>query len=107
MRTSSRRMRHLTSPAKPGPPKEPSRSSAPPPPPRWRGWLLLVGLAVTLLLLFEHTSTSKSPHNYNYTQFVSQVQQNHVKTASIDPNGAITGKLSDGKLLHQPDPPPL
>jgi cell division protease FtsH len=53
-------------------------------------------VVVTLLLLFEHGSSSKAPHNYNYTQFVSQVQEDHVKTASIDPNGAITGKLAGG-----------
>ncbi len=89
-------MRHFTSPAKPGPPREPSRPSAPPPPPRWRGWLLLAGVIVTLLLLFTPSTTSKPTTSYNYSQFLTQVEQNKVKSASIDPNGAVTGKLSNG-----------
>ena len=44
--------RHFTSPAKPGPPRDPQPAPAPPPPPRARWWLLLLGLAVTALLLF-------------------------------------------------------
>ncbi|HUC35943.1 MAG TPA: ATP-dependent zinc metalloprotease FtsH [Acidimicrobiales bacterium] len=95
MATSSHRIRHATSPAKPGPPREPQRSPAPPPPPRWRAWLLLAGVIVTLLLLFGPSPSTTTTHNYNYSQFLSQVEHNHVKTASIDPSGAVKGGLTN------------
>lgn len=94
MKNQSRRLRHFTSSAKPGPPPDPKRGPAPPPPPRWRAWLLLAGVLVTLLLLFTPSSTS-APHNYNYTQWLTQVEHNKVESASIDPSGGVSGKLTD------------
>ena len=34
--------------------------------------------------------------SYNYSTFLAQVEANKVSTASIDPNGGVTGKLKNG-----------
>jgi cell division protease FtsH len=58
--------------------------------------LLLIGLIVTVMLLFiPHVSGPPTRH-FNYTQFLSEVDTNKVHSASIDPNGAITGTLAGG-----------
>jgi cell division protease FtsH len=56
----------------------------------------LVGLLATILLLFPPNVSSTPTHNYSYTKFLSQVDANNVRTASIDPTGAITGALKKG-----------
>ncbi|HMD45276.1 MAG TPA: ATP-dependent zinc metalloprotease FtsH [Acidimicrobiales bacterium] len=73
-----------------------SRQTAPPPPPRWRPWLLLVGIVVTLMLLFAPAVSRNPTRTLTYSQFVSSVDANGVKTASIDPNGHVTGTLKGG-----------
>jgi cell division protease FtsH len=48
-------------------------------------------------LLFSIPHVNGTPtKNYTYSTFLSQVDGNHVRTASIDPSGAITGKLKNG-----------
>jgi cell division protease FtsH len=89
-------IRHFTSPAKPGPPLDRRPAPAPPPPPRWRSWVLLAGIVITLVLLFASNTKSTPTENYSYTQFISQVQANKVKTASIDSTGGVSGSLSNG-----------
>jgi len=88
--------RHFTSSANPGPPRDRQPAPVPPPPPRARWWLLLIGLAATALLLFGPSMNSTTTHSYSYTTFLSQVEANKVTTASIDPNGGVTGKLKNG-----------
>jgi cell division protease FtsH len=90
--------RHRSSPVKPGPPREPSKAPAPPPPPKWRVWLLVAGVVVTILLFFapSMTSSTKKNHTYNYTDFVGQVTANQVKTATISTTGHVTGDLTNG-----------
>jgi cell division protease FtsH len=92
----SLRVRHATGSARPGPSRDRPPAPAPPPPPRWRAWLLLVGLLATVLLLFTPRSSSTPTHSYSYSKFLSEVQANNIHTASIDPNGAITGALKKG-----------
>jgi len=58
--------------------------------------LLLVGLAVTALLLFGPSMKRTTTVNYNYSSWLSQVEANKVSTASIDPNGGVTGTLKNG-----------
>ena len=59
-------------------------------------WLLPIGFVITLLLLsFAHTSTTPTK-SFSYTKFLSQVDSGQVKTASINPSGAITGTLKGG-----------
>jgi cell division protease FtsH len=85
----------MTEHAKPGPGRNRPQPPAPPKPPAWQRWLPLIGLAATLLLLFWPASSSPSTE-LTYTQFVSQVQQGKVATATIDGSGGVTGKLKDG-----------
>src|SRR3984957_702909 len=92
----SLRIRHATTPARPGPPRDRPPAPAPPPPPRWRAWLLPLGLLVTLLLLFAPVHSTTPTQNFTYTKFLSQVDAGKVRTASINPSGAITGALKKG-----------
>jgi cell division protease FtsH len=52
---------------------------------------------VSALLLFTPKMSSGAPtHSYNYSQFVTQVTTNQVKTASISSGGHVSGKLANG-----------
>ncbi len=85
----------MTEHAKPGPGRNRPKPPAPPQPPAWQRWLPLIGLAVTLVLLFWPASGTPSTE-LTYTQFVSQVQQGKVATATIDASGGVTGTLEGG-----------
>jgi cell division protease FtsH len=89
--------RHLSSPAKPGPPRD-RRPTPPPPPPRWRIWLLVLGVLLTLLLFLSPSmsTNSKPNHSFTYTDFSNQVTSNQVKTAKITSNGHVSGQLVNG-----------
>ncbi len=89
-------IRHLTGTAKPGEPNDRPPAPAPPPPPRWRMWLLPAGVLITLLLLSVNHTSSTPTENFSYSKFLSQVTTGHVRTASVNPSGAITGTLKDG-----------
>ena len=88
--------RHFTSPANPGPPRDPQPKPAPPPPPKVRWWLLLVGLLVTLFLFSLPEMKTTTTVKLDYSTFISKVEANKIKTASIDPSGAVSGKLKNG-----------
>ncbi len=90
------RIRHATGSARPGPSRDRPPAPAPPPPPRWRAWLLPIGLLATILLLFTPHMASTPTVNYTYSKFLTQVDANKVRSASIDPTGAITGALKKG-----------
>src|SRR5919201_3329319 len=87
---------HHTSPARPRDPRagEKRQGPAPQPPPPWRNWLLFIGLVATLLLFFLPIGRS-TVTQLSYTQFVDKVTAGQVKTATIDPNGAVTGTLTN------------
>ncbi len=89
-------VRHLTEAAKPGPPNDRSPAPASPPPPRWRMWLLPAGIFITLLLFLIPHTTGPTTKNFSYSKFVSEVTAGDVKTASVNPGGAITGSLKGG-----------
>ncbi|MGA3351695.1 MAG: ATP-dependent zinc metalloprotease FtsH [Acidimicrobiales bacterium] len=88
--------RHFTSPASPGPPRDPQPKPAPPPPPRVRWWFLLAGLLATILLLSLPEMKTTTTVNFNYSTFLARVEANKVSTASINPTGGVTGKLKNG-----------
>jgi cell division protease FtsH len=50
----------------------------------------------TLLLLFTPQVSNKTTHKLNYSKFLADVQADKVRTASIDPSGAINGTLTKG-----------
>jgi cell division protease FtsH len=56
----------------------------------------LVGLVVTVLLLFTPSTTS-SKVSLNYSDWKGKVDAGQVKTAVIDSSGGVTGKLTDNK----------
>ncbi|HSS90117.1 MAG TPA: ATP-dependent zinc metalloprotease FtsH [Streptosporangiaceae bacterium] len=87
---------HLSRSVEPGPPKEPPKPT-PPPPPTWRRWLLPIGMLILLGLLFWPSLLRSSPTTkYTFTTFQNKVTSGDVKSVSIDSNGAVTGKLSNG-----------
>ena len=88
---------HQSNPAKPGSPRGPVLPPAPPRPPRWRIWLLVGGLLLTVSLFGRPAMTGAVPTRaFSFTNFVTQVDTNHVKTASIDPTGQVAGLLTNG-----------
>src|SRR5215207_444547 len=86
---------YMTEHAKSEPSTDRGRPAAPPPPPAWRNWLLVVGLVVSVLILFWPQS-EPSVSELSYTEFLSRVEAGHVKTAVIDPGGAVSGTLESG-----------
>ena len=65
--------RHLTGPARSGPPPDRPPSPAPPPPPRWRNWLLIVGVLLTVALFLLPVPTVGKPQQLGYSQLKSGV----------------------------------
>jgi len=90
------RTRHPTGTAKPGEPSDRPAAPAGPPPPRWRMWLLPLGIVITVLLLSLIHTSSTTTKSFSYSKFVAQVEAGDVRTASVNPSGAITGTLKGG-----------
>ena len=91
---------HRTSSARSGPPPNPPPTPAPPPPPRWRNWLLLAGVIVSLALFFLPIGSSgNSAQQLSYSQLKSDVTANKVRSVAIGPDGNISGTLTDGKTF--------
>ncbi len=93
---NSRRVLHRSSPAKSGPPSGVKRGPAPPAPPKWRPWLLVIGILISIGLLLVPNMSAAQPKALNFTQFTTDVNQNMVKTATISNTGKVSGKLADG-----------
>jgi cell division protease FtsH len=88
---------HRTAPAKTPPPGDRPVPTAPPPPPAWRRLLPLLGLAITLFLLYGNPMDRQTTEQLTYTDFIAQVDANAVQDAQIEPNGRVTGTLKDGR----------
>src|ERR1700734_972310 len=86
-------IRHLTGTAKPGQGSDRPPAPAGPPPPRWRMWLLPVGIFLTVLLFVIPHMSSTTTKSFSYSKFLSEVTSGDVRTASVNPGGAITGTL--------------
>jgi cell division protease FtsH len=59
-------------------------------------WLLPAGFFITLLLFSIPHMSNTTTQNFDYSTFLSRVDANKVHTASINPEGAITGTLKNG-----------
>ncbi|HEY5252889.1 MAG TPA: ATP-dependent zinc metalloprotease FtsH [Acidimicrobiales bacterium] len=59
--------------------------------------MLLAGVVVTLLLLFTPGLKTTPTKNLDYSQFLKNVKAHDIKTASINPTGAVTGTLKRGE----------
>ena len=88
------RRHQTTGSAKPDPPRR-TKPPAPPPPPWWTNWLLLIGLLVTLFLLFR-PSGGPAVTTLSYSSFLDRVKTDQVATTVIDANGGVTGDLKSG-----------
>ena len=85
----------MTEHAKSDPSTDRRRPAAPPPPPAWRNWLLVVGLIVSVLILFW-PQRQPSVSELSYTEFLSRVKSGEIATAVIDPGGAVSGTFENG-----------
>jgi len=74
--------------------------SAPPSPPRWRHWLwpiaLIAFLALWLLLPTLHTNQV----TLSYSQFLSKVGAQQIKTVTLGSNGEASGTLKNGTTYN-------
>ena len=87
---------HRSSPANSGPPNDlPQPPPAHKPAPRWLHTLWVVGLLLTLLLLFAPHS-NPSTKTLAYSDWKSKISADGVKSAAIDTSGRVKGELSDG-----------
>jgi cell division protease FtsH len=68
----------------------------------------VVGILATVGLLFIPSMASAPPvSNLNYTTFLNKVNANQVSTATIDPNGKVTGTLKGKAGQHYSSQIPL
>ena len=87
---------HRTGSARSAPPPDRPAAPVPPPPPRWRNWLLLVGVIVSLALFFLPISTTGNVEQLSYSQLKSDISSGQVATVAIGPDGNISGTLTSG-----------
>ncbi|GAA3784624.1 ATP-dependent zinc metalloprotease FtsH [Streptomyces chiangmaiensis] len=89
--------RHLTPPAKSGPPREPPKPPAQPPRSGWLWWIFPLLWVVFLLVLILVRIPSGTPAAHlSYSTFVSKVGVGQVQTVDINDKGAVTGVLKNG-----------
>src|SRR5215217_7565562 len=88
--------RHPSNTAKSGPPPDRPPSPAPPPPPRWRSWLLIAGLILTVVLSLLPVPRAGKVQQLSYSQLKSDIAAGRVASVAIGPDGGISGKLTNG-----------
>jgi cell division protease FtsH len=98
--------RHPSNKAKSGPPPDRPPSQAPPPPPRWRSWLPLVGLLLTIaLLLIPGRMGQGQVTNLDYSPGLKdKIAAGQVQSVEIGSDGHIEGKLKDGTRFESSYP---
>jgi cell division protease FtsH len=86
-----------------------SGSPAPPHPShQWgRTWLPLVGVGAALLFVRALGAGGTSSRSFTYSAFLSQVQSNHIRSAAINPVGAVSGTLTNGSAYSSQIPAAL
>ncbi len=73
------------------------RRQSAPPPSRWRGLLVGAAVVITVALFFiPAMRTTPRVNSLSFSTFITKVEANQVATATIDPNGAVTGRLKSG-----------
>jgi cell division protease FtsH len=98
--------RHPSNKAKSGPPPDRPPSQAPPPPPRWRSWLPLLGLLITMaLLLIPGRMGQGQVTNLDYSPALKdKIAAGQVQSVEIGSDGHIEGKLKDGTRFESSYP---
>jgi cell division protease FtsH len=81
----------MTVNARSGPPKDRPGKPAPTPPPAWRRYLIPIGVALTVLLLFLPNMVGKSATAVDYGTLSQQINQKDVDTLKLEADGTITG----------------
>ena len=84
---------HRTGSARSGPPPGRTAPPAPPAPPRWRNWLLVTGLLLTLALFLP---IAPAVQQVGYSQLKTDIAAGQVSSVAIGPDGSISGKLKSG-----------
>lgn len=99
----------MSNTAKPGPPPDRPPKPAPPPPPKWRGWLPVIGLLISLLILFLPGRMSQTQVQYlNYQpDLKDKIAANQVKSIEIGSDGHIDGVLTNGTRFRSSFPTAL
>jgi len=85
---------HYSTSARSGPPNDPPKPGPPKPPPRWTHFIWLIGLIVTAFLLFA-PAVSSPTKSLAFSAWKTKVNNDKVKTATIDNAGKVTGNLRD------------
>ena len=86
---------HRTEPARSGSPPDRAPNQAPPPP-RWRNWLLVAGLLLTVALFLLPFPTSGNVQQLSYTQLKADIRAGQVASVALGPDGNVSGKLTNG-----------
>lgn len=87
---------HRTGSARPGPPPDRPSAPVPPPPPRWRNWLLIAGLILSLALFFLPIPTTVGVEQLSYSQLKEDISAGQVSSVALGPDGSISGTLTNG-----------
>ncbi len=74
-----------------------SRAPSMPSGPRRRPWVVVAIVGAAFIAVRAIGARGGSTRVYNFSSFLSQVQSNHIRTAAIDPNGAVSGILTSGR----------
>jgi cell division protease FtsH len=98
--------RHPSNKAKSGPPPDRPPNQAPPPPPRWRSWLPIIGLLLTMaLLLIPGRMGQGEVTNLDYAPALKdKIAAGQVQSVEIGSDGRIEGKLKDGTRFESSYP---
>src|SRR5258708_3286151 len=104
--TMPSRFVHRSSPAKSGDSNDPPKPPPPRKPPRGLHTVWVIGLLLTLVVLFLPSSRG-SKTSLTYTAWKNTVDANGVKTAKIDQSGKVTGELTNKKQYQSRIPSAL
>jgi len=86
--------------ATPPPPGDKPAPSAPPSPPRWRHWLWPIALIAFLGLYLVLPTLHTNQVTFSYSQFLSKVSAQQVKTVTLGANGEASGTLKNGTAYN-------
>jgi cell division protease FtsH len=98
--------RHPSNKAKSGPPPDRPPNQAPPPPPRWRSWLPIVGLLLSIaLLLIPGRMGQGRVTDLDYSpELKDKIAAGQVQSVEIGSDGHIEGRLKDGTRFESSYP---